>query len=315
MSVLSFSTMWAQQERFEDIASFRRLVASFGYTAIEVSHSTSEAGLATLMGDGELPLTSLHAPTPMRSLADGRHNGDANLASPDEAERRLAIAETKRTIDFAARAGLRAIVIHLGAVGETRDLVRDVSGLVVEPEFRLRRLVEAGEGDSEVAASTRDELARWRAGAIDAHIEAARRSLRELVEYAAPHGVALGLESRVHYHEIPHPAEALYLLAGYDNAVAGYWHDVGHCEVQARLGLIERASWFPSLSDRTIGSHLHDVDGLADHRAPGAGDVDWAYIAAGLPSTALRVFEIDQRQPDDKVAAGIEYLRQRGVVE
>ena len=76
-------------------------------------------------------------------------------------------------------------------------------------------------------------------------------------------GVALGLESRLHYHEIPHPDEALDLLADYDNASAGYWHDVGHCEVQARLGMIDRAAWFPTLTARTIGSHLHDVDGIA----------------------------------------------------
>ena len=82
----------------------------------------------------------------------------------------------------------------------------------------------------------------------------------------------------------------------------------------ARLGMIDIGAWFPRLSSRTIGSHLHDVDGIADHRAPGNGDVDWSYIAAGLPPEALRVFEIDQRQPDDKVAAALPFLRERGVV-
>ena len=303
--VLSFSTMWAQQERFADLARFRRLVASFGYTGIEVSHSTEAAGLDLLAGDGELPLTSLHAPTPRRKLVDGRVNGDANLASTDEAERRLAITETARTIDFAAAAGLAYVVIHLGGVGNH----------MTEGERSLRRLVEAGEGEGKLAAETRAELHRQRAAAVDAHLEAARRSLRELVAQAAPGGVALGLESRLHYHEIPHPDEALDLLADYANEVAGYWHDVGHCEVQARLGLIDRGAWFPKLTQRTIGSHLHDVDGILDHRAPGNGDVDWSYIAAGLPKDALRVFEINQGQPDDQVAAAIDYLRRRGVVE
>src|SRR5688572_5125415 len=115
MTILSFSTMWAQQERFEgDMGAFRRLVASFGFEAIEVSHSTDDGGLATLMGEGEVPLTSLHAPTPMHRLTDGRHNGDTNLASVDEDERQLAVAETMRTIDFAARGGLDRIVVHLG---------------------------------------------------------------------------------------------------------------------------------------------------------------------------------------------------------
>jgi sugar phosphate isomerase/epimerase len=307
--------MWAQQERFADLAHFRRVVAGLGFTAIEVSHSTDEAGLQVLMGDGELPLTSLHAPTPMRRLADGRHNGDANLASADEDERRRAVNETKRTIDFAARAGLDRIVVHLGGVGDMPDLVREVSGFVAQPEADVRELVRAGTTTGEAVEQARAELARWRSERAGPALEAARRSLRELVEHARPHGVALGIESRLHYHEIPHPDEALYLLEGYTNAEAGYWHDVGHCEVQARIGMIDRAAWFPKLSARTIGSHLHDVDGLLDHRAPGNGDVDWAYIAQGLPPTALRVFEIDQRQPDEAVAASIAYLRERGVIE
>ena len=311
---ISFSTMWAQQPRFDDLAAFRRLVAQYGFDGIEVSHATGDAGLATLQSHGELPLTSLHAPTPMRRLLDGRVNADANLASVDEDERRLAVEETRRTLDVAARARLPLVVLHLGAVGDMPELVRGRNGWVFDAESRLIELVANGKTDAELIESTRDELRRRRAAGAEAAIDAARRSLRELVDIAAPQGIVLGLESRLHYHEIPQPAEALYLLAGYANEVAGYWHDVGHCEVQARLGMIDRGAWFPKLTPRTIGSHLHDVDGLLDHRAPGNGDVDWAYIAAGLPPTALRVFEIDQRQPDAAVAASIAFLRARGVI-
>jgi sugar phosphate isomerase/epimerase len=312
---LSFSTMWAQQDRFErDLAAFRRLAASWGYTGIEISHSTDESGLEVLIGEGEIPATSLHAPTPMHRLVDGRHNGDTNLASADEDERRLAVAETKRTIDFAARARLDRIVVHLGGVGDMGDLVREVSGFVLEPERDLRDLYRAGTTSGEEVERLQDELKRWRAAGAGVALAAAKQSLRELTQHAADRRVALGLESRVHYHEIPHPQEALDLLADYPNEVAGYWHDVGHCEVMARLGLIDRGDWFPRLTARTIGSHLHDVDGLLDHRAPGNGDVDWAYIAAGLPPTALRVFEINQLEPDGVVATGIEYLRERGVI-
>src|SRR5205823_880455 len=140
---------------------------------------------------------------------------------------------------------------------------------MTDPERTLRRLVEAGEGATYNAQNASDELVAWRRERIDAYLDAARRSLQELVAVAAPRGVAIGIESRLHYHEIPHPDEALALLAPYDNNEAGYWHDVGHCEVQARLGLIDRHSWFPRLTERTIGSHLHDVDGIRDHRAPG----------------------------------------------
>jgi hypothetical protein len=172
--------MWAQQPRFADLAAFRRAVAGLGYGAIEVSHSTDEAGLEALMREGEVPLTSLHAPTPRRRLPDGRVNNEANLASPDEAERRLAVDETKRTLDFAGRAGLRIVVVHLGSVGD----------VVTEPEMQLRAAYAEGRPDESAMDELRDELRRWRAERIGAHIEAARRSLRELAEHAAPLGVA-----------------------------------------------------------------------------------------------------------------------------
>ena len=175
--------------------------------------------------------------------------------------------------------------------------------------------VDAGTRAGEEVEALREEARRHRADNIGGHLEAARRSLRELADYASLHGVALGLENRYHYHEIPSPDDAAALLADYTNEVAGYWHDVGHAEVQHRLGLIDRHAWFPRLTSRTIGAHLHDVDGIGDHRAPGNGDVDWSYIAAGLPADALRVFEIDQRQPDAAVAAAPAFLREKGVVE
>ena len=302
--MLSFSTMWAQQDRFANLGAFRTEVAAMGYDAIEVSHSTEQPGLQTLLGGGRIPVSSLHAPTPRRKLADGRVNGEANLASVDEDERRVAVDEHVRSIKYAAQYRIPLLVIHLGGVGNYMN----------GTERNLRRQVEEGNGDSEQAHQLRHELAGWRRLSAGPWLAAARKSLKELVELAAPNGVTLGLESRLHYNEIPHPQEAADLLADYALDQAGYWHDVGHCEVQARLGMIDRYDWFPRLTSRTVGSHLHDVDGILDHRAPGNGDVDWSYIAAGLPPAALRVFEIDQRQPEDKVAAAIDFLKQRGVV-
>ncbi|MEX0750434.1 MAG: hypothetical protein WD359_06455, partial [Dehalococcoidia bacterium] len=122
------------------------------------------------------------------------------------------------------------------------------------------------------------------------------------------------IENRLHYHEFPQADEAAALLADYAPDVAGYWHDVGHAEVQWRLGLVDKRAWLDTNSARTIGAHLHDVDGLADHRAPGNGTVEWEYIAAGIPKAALRVFEINQSQPAEAVANAIPFLRERGVI-
>lgn len=300
---VAFSTMWAQQPRFADLARFRDAVAALGYDAIEVSHSTEEPGLRNLLAEGGIAVSSLHAPTPRRDLPDGRTNGEANLASTDEAQRAVAIAETLRSVDFAADAGLPYVVVHLGGVGDKRgDLEREV-----------RRLTEAGE-TGQAIEDARRALRSWREAGAPPYFEAAQRSLEALVEYASPHHVAIGIESRLNYHEFPHPEEAMRLLRPYDNAVAGFVYDSGHCEVQARLGMIDRAAWFPALRPRMIGCHLHDVAGILDHRAPGNGTLDWDYVAAAIPSDALRVLEINQDEPDDIVAGAIPFLRERGVL-
>lgn len=302
---VSLSTMWAQQERFADMARFRETAAAFGYDAIEASHSTDEAGLRTLLDGGRPALSSLHAPVPHRFLADGRRNGDANLASTDAAQREVALAETKRTIDFAAGGGLPYVVVHLGGVGDQRcDL-----------ENNLRALYEAGVREGDAWRHAQGALRKWRAEARPPFFEAAKRSLETLVEYAAPRGVALGLESRLNYHEFPHPDEALEFLQPYADHEAGFWYDCGHCEVQARLGMIDRSLWFPRLTSRMLGSHLHDVNGILDHRAPGNGDLDWAYVAAAIPPNAVRVLEINQHEPDALVAGAIDFLRARGVLD
>jgi sugar phosphate isomerase/epimerase len=300
---VSFSTMWAQQPRFADMARFREAVAALGYDAIEVSHSTEEPGLRALLAEGGPPVSSLHAPTPRRDLPDGRTNGEANLASLDQDQRALARDETQRSIDFAADAGLPHVVVHLGGVGDKRG----------ELENNLRRLYEAGETGG-VIEQAREALRAWREQAAPPHLEAAAHSLETLVEYASPRGVAIGIESRVNYHEIPHPHEALSLLQPYTNDEAGFVYDTGHCEVQARLGMIDGDLWFPALTPRMIGAHIHDVAGILDHRAPGNGTLDWSYVAAALPPTALRVLEINQHEPDDDVANAIPFLRKRGVL-
>jgi sugar phosphate isomerase/epimerase len=202
--------MWAQQERFQDLGYFRDYIAAFGYDAIEVSHVTESPGLHALLTEHVVPLSSLHAPTPHRFMADGRHNSEANLASTDPEQTRVALEETRLTIDYAADAGLRYVVVHLGGVGDDRS----------DEERAVRRLFEQGITSGEEWDHARRRLAETRAAGIDVHMEVARASLEQLVDYASRRGVAIGIESRLNYHEIPHPHEAEELLAPYTNAEA-----------------------------------------------------------------------------------------------
>ncbi|MGB6837206.1 MAG: sugar phosphate isomerase/epimerase [Dehalococcoidia bacterium] len=304
MTILALSTMWAQQERFADMGEFVRAVHRLGYDAIEISHLTPTEPFQQLLGHRDAFFTSIHAPAPLSHDGRGRANSALNLASLDEEERRAAIDHTRRSIDHAARTGIHFVVVHLGSVGSA----------MLDSERRLRRRFDSGVREGAEVEALRAETLRRRAQQAPPYLENARRTLEELAAHASLQGVALGIENRYHLHEIPLLEETPDLLAEHPADVVGYWHDVGHAEVLHRLGLADARAWLPALRDRTLGVHLHDVDGIGDHRAPGRGDVEWEHIARGLPADALRVFEIDQGQPDEAVAGAIEFLHARGVV-
>jgi sugar phosphate isomerase/epimerase len=299
----SLSTMFAQHERFLDIDLFARAAQEMGYDAVEISHSTPEGPFDRLLNGSGARISSIHAPAP-RVQVNGRNNGSLNLAALDDEERRLAIDYTTKSIDHAEAAGARFVVVHLGGIGNE----------MLQPERMMRRLFDSGTRSGEEYESLRRETLERRAEQAPPWFERAQETLRELAAYARERGVALGLENRLHHHEFPLPHDAAALLADYAPDLVGYWHDVGHAEVQARLGYVGKRVWLETNGARALGSHLHDVDGIGDHRAPGRGDVEWDYIARGLPAEALRVFEINQLEPDEAVAGAIAFLRERGVV-
>ncbi|MGK2966319.1 MAG: sugar phosphate isomerase/epimerase family protein [Tepidiformaceae bacterium] len=305
MKPLALSTMFAQQSRFDDGAAFARFAAESGYDAIEVSHSTSAVKWQQILASGILPITSVHQPAPWVKHHDGRGNSHCNLASLDPAERESAVAYAKTSIGWAAELGADRIVVHLGAVTDLPDMLPD--------EFRMRRMFDGGEASLPEFAERRAAAIEARAAQAEPYVAAARRSLLELVESARPHQITIGIENRYHFHEIPHPVEYDVILDGFDLSEAGYWHDVGHAEVLHRLGFIDRHAWLDALSNRCVGAHLHDVIGLGDHRSPGDGDVDWAYVVAGLKHLPSYTLEINQHQTDDRAAAAPAFLASIGL--
>jgi len=302
---LSLSTMWAQQQRFiDDMHRFVDEVERLGYDAIEVSHATPEVPFTRLLERHGVKISSIHAPAPLVRDATDRANSSLNLAALDDSEREAAIGFTKGSIEFTKRVGGKFVVVHLGGVRNN----------MFDEERELRRLYDSGTREGGRVEELRAIIKRRRVEESGPWFEKARQTLRVLVEYGEARGIAIGIENRLHYHEFPQPDEAAELLRDYPPEAVGYWHDVGHAEVQWRLGLVDKRAWLDTNGARTIGAHLHDVDGLADHRAPGNGTVEWGYIAAGLPPGALRVFEINQSQPPEAVANAIPFLRERGVI-
>jgi sugar phosphate isomerase/epimerase len=297
--------MYAQQDRFADGAAFARYAARAGYDAIEVSHSTRDDKLKQIVEANVLPVTSVHQPAPWSRHSDGRGNSHCNLASIDDAERNAALEYALASIEWAAQLGVDRLVVHLGQVTDC--------GEQFEEEREMRRMFDSGKASEPRFRQLRQAAIALRAREAEPFLAKARESLLVLVRAAGPRGIAIGLENRYHYHEIPQPAEYDFLLDGLSLEEAGYWHDTGHAEVLHRLGFIDRNLWLDTLSGRCIGAHLHDVSGIGDHRAPGDGDVDWSYITAGLKHLPKYTLEINQHQPDECVSGAPAFLQSVGL--
>jgi len=302
--------MWSQA-RFkragredDDMEAFAETTARLGFPYIEINYVIPPEGVETLLATDHVGVSSVHSPCPRVPAPGGRKSDALNLASPDAEERAFAVACARAAVDVAVRARAPSIVVHLGGVGSA----------IFPEERELRKLFDAGTRSGEHVEALRHAAVERRREGHSAYFPHARRSLAEIAEYAAPRGVAIGLENRYHFHEFPGPDEQRDLLANYPPEVAGFWLDVGHAEVLDRLGFHPHRRWLDELADRCIGTHVHDCDGLADHRAPGHGTAHWPHYAARLPPLIPRVFEINQKIDEDQVAASVPFLREQGIL-
>jgi len=91
----------------------------------------------------------------------------------------------------------------------------------------------------------------------------------------------------------------LLLLAEFqDSPWIGAWHDFGHVQRKANLGLLDHAQHLQAISPRLLGCHVHDVQWPAkDHRVPlSTGGVDFDSAAVlGAKEPAL-VWELSPSQ-------------------
>lgn len=287
----------------DDLGAFAEKTAALGFPHIEINYVIPPEGVEQLLASNHVAVSSVHNPCP-RVKVMGKNSEHLNLAARDEDERKAAVERAVASIETCRRANAKLMVVHLGGIGDN----------MFDEEKKLRRMYDEGKRDGdEVEALRKAAIERRRREAPD-WLPQAKRSLAEIAEAAEPAGVAIGLESRFHYHEFPGIDEMHELLRDYPNEVAGFWIDIGHVEVLDRLGLVPLHRWLNELADRCIGSHVHDVDGLADHRAPGHGTADWDHYSEKLPPAVPRIFEINQRQPEERVRDSIPFLRERGIL-
>lgn len=301
LSGVSLSTMWAGG-RFGHMAGFTAKALKFGFTHIEVNASVSPRMLRELI-EPAVPISSIHSPCPAVLSSGGIPVSRLSLSSLNESERTEAISFAKSTIDLASSLGAAAVVLHMGEVPVDLSL-----------QDRLYKLCAEGHAQTEEYSLAKKELLGQRISRFPPYLDAARKSLRELSAYGRQKGIMLGLETRFHFHEIPNIDEMAELLDEVPGSPVGYWHDVGHAEVQQRLGFRPHEEWLSRFEHRMIGIHLHAVVGISDHHAPGKGDTNWKMVAKYLHPGIIKVCEIGDWNDEEQVRRVVDFLRKEEIV-
>jgi sugar phosphate isomerase/epimerase len=298
---VSLSTMWAKG-RFSHMAEFAAKAKELGFTHIEANTSISPRMLNELL-QTRIPISSIHSPCPAVLSSRGIPINNLSLSSLDESERTEAVSFTKKTIDLAASARARVIVLHMGEVPIDLSL-----------QDRLYKPQDRDYSQTKEYSQTKKELVYQRISKVPPYFDASRKSLQELSEYSRQKGIMLGLETRFHFNEIPNMNEMTELLNEVSESLVGYWHDVGHAEVQQQLGFSLHEEWLSRFKDRMVGIHLHDIIGISDHHAPGKGDMNWEMVAKYLPPGIVKVCEIGEWNDEEQMQGVVNLLQKKGII-
>jgi FMN phosphatase YigB (HAD superfamily)/sugar phosphate isomerase/epimerase len=297
----SLSTMWGMK-KFSAFGDFLLAAPRLGFAGVELNHQVTPGMLA------EIDLnccrfTSIHEPCPAVISAHVLKKQDLLISSPDEERRREGVNSIKRSIDLARQLGSQAVVVHCGQIQADWTVERE-----------LCSLFDKGQVGSPEYLELKSRYEAQRAVLVDPYLVAVRKSLLELLDYAAPLGVRIGIENRFHYSDIPTQDEMEGILAMASPDQLGFIYDVGHAQTQDRLGFYPHEGWLLRYANRMIGVHLHDVVGIHDHRAPGLGEVDFRMVAAYLPGNAFRTIEVLSSNTPEQITAGMRILVDTGCV-
>lgn len=295
----SLSTMWATQN-FTTLPDFFEAARRLGFTEIELNHKVTSEMLAGI-DLARYKFSSVHEPCPADIDEAEMKKRDWLISSTDEICRQEGVRAVQRSIDLARRAGARLVVIHAGQSTPDKD------GL----EKKLRAMIDTPEQDSVVYRAIQERMIHLRKTNAATSFASVQRSIQELLAYASPLGICLGIENRYHYLEHPNPDELGVLLSLAGPEQIGFQYDVGHAHTLDRLGFIPHLEWLMRFSSRMVGIHLHDTTGVTDHRLPGTGEIDFARISGYLPRTAIHTLELNNHLDYDEVRGALEYLAQQ----
>ncbi len=296
--MLALSTSWnaSQYSRAKDIIEeIKRL----GFKQVELNFNLDSAlveEMFSLKEQGVMEVVSVHNFCPLPpGISRKQASPDIfSLSALDEKERNQAVGYTQKTIDTACKIGAKTVVLHLGKV-QIKEKIRELAKLYAnQDQQRYTRL--------------KGQMLKEREEKSRPFFNQALRSLGQLCRYAQKQQVTLGIENRYYFSEIPTPEEMEIILTTFPGPPLYYWHDIGHAQVYENLDFFDHRSILDKFSRRMIGIHLHDIEGIDDHRAPGKGKFDFTMLNTYLDDNVLKVLEPHYPATAEDVIKAKQYL-------
>jgi sugar phosphate isomerase/epimerase len=278
-------------------------MAAMGFEYVELSHGlriTLVPGVLRAVEEGIVKISSCHNFCP---LPTGVVHPSPNLFEPSDPDTRVHdqwLRHTRRSLDFAAQVKARVLVCHLGSV----------RFFWFNPSHRLKHYVrghpQTSYADDPGYCGVRDAALAKLRKRMPRYWDQMKSSLGEIIDYAKAKGVALGLENRERFDELPIDADFGSLLAGLPaDAPAGYWHDTGHGDLKEKMALLNHRQHLEQNAPRALGFHLHDVNAQGhDHQPIGTGHIDFEMISSFWRPHHLLVLELSPHAtPEDVIAS------------
>ena len=299
---ISLSTMWSADQKMPFSETFA-LARKLGFTGFEFSNKVTPR-LYQEWDRNKYYVSTLHDPCPSEFGYTELKIQDVSLSSLDESHRVKAVDNLKRSIDLAVRLGSRSVVVHCGSIhcDHSRDTI-------------IREWYLQGKAGTPEYIQIQQDYIADRDQHKQPHLNQVLRSLEEMINFARGSGIFIGLENRNRYHDLPLPDEMETFLQLCDEPWFGFQYDAGHAHNLEALGMVGKGEWLRRFHHRLIGMHLHDVDGLQDHLAPGMGEVDYSSLAPYLGDGILRTLEVSPDCTIEQIAHGLEVLVDHGCVK
>lgn len=256
----SFSTCWNVKKHASGLDMIRE-IGALGFKQVELNYNVTAQHLQEiepLILRGEVKVSSVHHVFPF--IEDPAFDTDSvMLGFENEAMRRQAVELLKRSVDYAAKYGAGAVVLHPGEVPFESNI-----------DAELKRIYrEQGKASEAYRALWEQMLARRNrlAPVFQARI---RNSLEEVCEYIVrnAYSVQIGIETRARCYQMPTLQEAGELISGLRGAPLGLWYDIGHAMMMDRMGLYDNLRQVQQVRPFIIGVHIHETIGLSDHFCP-----------------------------------------------